>query len=335
MKADIRAFREEDIPATCEMWNASMKGSYLRAELSSDELRSLTFGSEFFERDGSFAAEEGGKVVGCVLSFFNRPYENDMFWHFCVAGWIGAIVVDEHRRRQGIGRALMRAAEDVHGEKGRPLVFFGGGEGMENIVAGVQDERADLDGFLRAVGYSRARGTCWIDADLAAYSEPEPIREKRKRLEQDGFEMRLARAGDEEALARYLEENGTKGWEARVAGWKESPSDWVVAAGPRGIVGAVWGFHIANGGRAGYGNILTLPAHRNRGVGGVMLATVMAECQRRGARSMPLWTRPSTHQRFYGKLGFHVACSLDVYGKTVEQELLSREWIGRFWGTGG
>lgn len=312
-----------------------MKGSYVRASLSEDDLRSLTFGSELFERDASFAAEEGGRPVGCVLSFFNRPYENDMFWHFTVAGWIGAVVVDEGRRRQGIGRALVAAAEEVHRKKGRQLLLVGGGEGMKNVVAGVQDERADLDGFLRAAGYSPVRRTCWIDVDLAGYSEPKTVREKRARLASEGFEVRLARAGDEEAFARYLREDGTKGWEEQLASWKESPSGWVVAAGRTGIVGAVWGLGVNERGEAGYENIVTLRACRNRGVGTVMLATAMEECGKRGARSMPLWTRPSTYQRFYQKLGFRVACSLDVYGKVLAQDLLSHRWIGRYWGPGG
>jgi len=44
---------------------------------------------------------------------------------------------------------------------------------------------------------------------------------------------------------------------------------------------------------------------------------------------MPLWTRPKTAERFYVKLGFRVVRNFDTFGKVLEQDLLSEDWIAR------
>ena len=44
---------------------------------------------------------------------------------------------------------------------------------------------------------------------------------------------------------------------------------------------------------------------------------------------MPLWTRPKTAERFYLKRGFRVVRNFDTFGKVLEQDLLSGDWIAR------
>ena len=76
--------------------------------------------------------EAGGKVVGAVMAGFEGH-----------RGWVNYLAVDPTRRRRGIARLLMAAAESLLAERGAPKV-------------NLQVRRSNLEvvAFYRALGYA-------------------------------------------------------------------------------------------------------------------------------------------------------------------------------------
>jgi GNAT superfamily N-acetyltransferase len=88
-----------------------------------------------------FVAEnESGSVVGWVHIFTNKLLESD------ARAEIGGLISDPNARRQGIGRALMRGAEEWARERGLPLISL-----RSNI------KRTDAHRFYEGLGYAAAK----------------------------------------------------------------------------------------------------------------------------------------------------------------------------------
>ena len=84
------------------------------------------------------AAIDQGTPVGAVISCGRRNQETDGHWHTIHPGWISALFVKLDHRRQGIARRLLKRAEAYHEERGRLLLFAGGGEGYDNPFPGIE-----------------------------------------------------------------------------------------------------------------------------------------------------------------------------------------------------
>jgi GNAT superfamily N-acetyltransferase len=87
--------------------------------------------------DRLLVAEAGGEVVGLAGLHVSPSVEYD-----ADAAQVSAIVVDESRRGEGIGRALMVALEAEARSRGCVLLFLTTAE-----------RRADAHAFYRALGY--------------------------------------------------------------------------------------------------------------------------------------------------------------------------------------
>lgn len=326
---EVVPFGEEDLGPLTALWNEVFRGAYKHGEVDEASLRSLTLGCSQFDREGSFVARAEGRPIGAVFSYGAREFENDLYWHMIVAGWIGAVFVAPEWRRRGMGSRLLREAEGYHQRRGRLLVFAGGGEGVATPFHGVEDGWEEARGFFRARGYRWVRRTCAVNIDLARYQSPESVRRKEEALAAQGVEVRLGEPGDAEPYRTYLQELGSADWPETFERWLARPDRTVLALLGDRVVGDCRGIHVDAQGRAGYGNIVTHPEFRNRGIGTVMLARAVERARQLGGTSMPLWTRPKTAERFYVKLGFEVVRNFDTFGTVLRQDLLSEAWIAR------
>ena len=87
-----------------------------------------------------FVLEEDGILLGCVGLFQAQAFEHDTTYVRIVA-----FVVNAKHRRQGIGRRLIREAEDWAHERGATAVL---------LNSGIRPEREAAHHFYQAMGYS-------------------------------------------------------------------------------------------------------------------------------------------------------------------------------------
>lgn len=123
----IRAFTLRDTESVIALWQATgLTRSWNNPHL--DIQRKLTVQPELF-----FVAVDGHDIVGSVMAGYDGH-----------RGWLYYLASDPQRRGQGIGRALVAAAEDALLEMGCPKVQL--------MVRPGNDEAL---GFYDSLGYER------------------------------------------------------------------------------------------------------------------------------------------------------------------------------------
>jgi ribosomal protein S18 acetylase RimI-like enzyme len=124
---EIRPFRPDETESVVALWEAC---DLIRPwnDPRKDIERKLRVDSELF-----LVAVEDELVVGVVMA----GYEGHR-------GWVNYLAVDPGRRRQGLGKDLMAAAERLLAERGCPKI---------NLQ--VRSENADVIAFYVALGYMK------------------------------------------------------------------------------------------------------------------------------------------------------------------------------------
>ncbi|OGS22283.1 MAG: hypothetical protein A2252_06895 [Elusimicrobia bacterium RIFOXYA2_FULL_39_19] len=145
----IENISKKYIPEVVKIWNESFSGLYMEPKISKQSLIKKTYESVQFDESASFIAFNNSKMVGFVISFADKQFENDSYWHMAVSGWIGAMAVSEPYRKQQIGEQLLKSADEVHKSKGRPIIFTGGGEGIDSFFPGIEDTMINASDFFK------------------------------------------------------------------------------------------------------------------------------------------------------------------------------------------
>lgn len=122
----IRPFVEGDRLAVLDLWTRSRltrpwndPGKDIDRKMASDP--------------AGFLVADAGAVVGTIMAGWDGH-----------RGWLNYIAVDPGRRREGVGRSLVRAAEELLAARGCPKV---------NLQVRVANE--STFGFYEALGYRR------------------------------------------------------------------------------------------------------------------------------------------------------------------------------------
>ncbi len=160
-----RPFRNSDPPALVEVWNEGTAGSRgafpLRSPAAFDR---WLLCKPYFDANALIVAtdpNEGNKIVGFSLSGFGPREDRG---GLDTGGVVCAVVVRPSYRRRGIGRELLRRAEEHLISRGADVVVVGsqrpynpylfglyGGANSPGVLA----SEPSADPFLKAVGYER------------------------------------------------------------------------------------------------------------------------------------------------------------------------------------
>jgi ribosomal protein S18 acetylase RimI-like enzyme len=157
---DYRPFHNADPPRIRDLWNQSGLGRGAVQLATTDALETLVFSQPYFDRDGFLVACDGDRVVGFAHAGFGASEDQSKLDR--QRGVICAAIVHPEYRRQGIGRELVRRAEDYLRSSGaadiqagpaapRDPFYFGlyGGSAM----AGFLESDPDAAPFFTALGY--------------------------------------------------------------------------------------------------------------------------------------------------------------------------------------
>jgi GNAT superfamily N-acetyltransferase len=176
---EFRTFRNDDPPKILRLWQTCELGRGAAVDFNCDALDYVVFSQPYFDRAGLIVATEGDEVVGYVHAGFgaNEPetaISTDR-------GVICAVMVRPEFRRQGIGRQLVRKAEEYllqrgvreiyAGEHGRLTPFYLGLYGASESVGFLESDAA-VHPFLKAVGYLPAARYLVFRRDITQKNEP-------------------------------------------------------------------------------------------------------------------------------------------------------------------
>ncbi|MGQ0633764.1 MAG: GNAT family N-acetyltransferase [Planctomycetaceae bacterium] len=171
---EYRPFHNTDPPKLTELWNFGRLGAGAVQDLSNDMFDALVLSEPYFDRQGLIVAAEGAEAVGFVHAGFAANAHGSGLGR--EAGVICALMVRIDRRRQGIGRELVRRADAYLRERGARTIHAGESAGRDPFYLGLYGS-AEAAGFLdsdpaaapffTAVGYVPAERWLVFRRDLS------------------------------------------------------------------------------------------------------------------------------------------------------------------------
>ncbi|GAB4519953.1 MAG: hypothetical protein Tsb0020_38540 [Haliangiales bacterium] len=239
----------------------------------------------------ALGVERGGQIAGLVV--------------YCGA-WLRLLAVAPQQRNQGLGGALLEAAEAAIASAGADAVRVLDQPG--NYLAPGVDVRnhAAID-WLTKRGYRRRGERVNLIVDVMQNPFVSPGHRAALCAGIAGYELRRARNSDAGALARVITEAFSAGWAFEVKRALEgTPAGVHIAIECRSGQLAGFAAHDGNNrGRGWFGPAGTLPEHRGRGLGRALLCACLVDIAEAGhERCEVAWIGPRDfYQRTAGVSG--------------------------------
>lgn len=298
--SDITSYRAEMAPALIQLWRDAAGDKH---PLPAAMWEELTLCDPSFRPDDLLVAVEAGLPIGFALTKrFREPALG--LEKMGDRGWIALMAVSPRHQRQGVGTALLAAAEAHLKADGAKTVSLG--ESFHHALPGIPDALPDALAFFTARGYQVFNEVWDVRGDVAAAVAPQLP---------EGVTARPVAAREGGQLLHFLEQTFPGRWARDMAHlWLSGEplphvmglfdgADLVGFAQlhPPGSRGALrWaGF---DRGVAGLGPIGVSEAVRGRGLGLALLQAGLARLRELGAGPTVIdWT---TLLDFYGRAGF-------------------------------
>lgn len=183
-----RPFHNTDPPRLLQLWHSCLLGPAAAEGFSCDILELFTFSQPFFDAQGLNVAVADGKLVGFSHAGFAATADESRLDER--QGVLAALMVHPAWRRQGIGRELVRRAEQYLAGRGAVTVEAGGGLDRSGFYVGIygglqpsgfSESAAAWDAFFEACGYSFGSRTIVMRRDLFRTRDPVSARLIRNR----------------------------------------------------------------------------------------------------------------------------------------------------------
>jgi ribosomal protein S18 acetylase RimI-like enzyme len=180
---EYRTFRNSDPARIVALWNGCALGRGAATGVSTDAFETLNFAQPYFDRQGLLVAIEGGEIVGFVHAGFGANAEESALSY--ESGVICAILVHQSFRRRGIGRELLRRAEDYFRSRGATSIYAGPSEPRDpfffglyggSCPSGFLESDPDAAPFLTAMHYEPIERHAVLQCDLSKQRSPMSFR---------------------------------------------------------------------------------------------------------------------------------------------------------------
>jgi GNAT superfamily N-acetyltransferase len=201
--------------------------------------------------------------------------------------WLKLLAVSAPHRRRGIGSALLAQAQ-AFARRGGAAVLRAMDHPGNYLTPGVDERATEGLAFLRARGFRDAGEAENLDVPLTANPAVSQARAEALALTvgAKGYVLRRGAEGDREALVRLAREAFSNAWSyelARALG--NDPPGVHLALDDGGAVVAFAAHDGNNRGLGWFGPAGTLPDHRGRGLGEVLLLRCLLDIVRSGRTS--------------------------------------------------
>lgn len=176
---EYRPFRNSDPPELVRVWNGAGLGRGAVQDLAPEVLDQVNLSQPHFQRNGLILAVREGRAVGFVHAGFALKEDDSGFDP--QRGVICAVVVEPKSRRQGVGRELVRRAEEYLHSSGARTISAGPAPGRDPFFvglyggsrpAGFLESDPDAAPFFKKLGYTPSERHLIYQREVPGPSEP-------------------------------------------------------------------------------------------------------------------------------------------------------------------
>ncbi len=132
---EYRRFRNSDPPQIRRLWREAGLGRGAATDLDADSLETVVFAQPYFDREGMILAVDGEQAVGFVHAGFRATADEQSLSQD--EGTIHAVIVAPSHRRQGIGRELVRLAEEYLRTRNAKTLYAGAAAPRDAFYFGI------------------------------------------------------------------------------------------------------------------------------------------------------------------------------------------------------
>lgn len=180
---EYRHFRNVDPPQLVRLWHASELGRGAAAAFTTDAFEHLVFCQPYFDHHGLVVALHHDEIVGAIhVGFGCLPDESALSKEIAV---ICLVMVHPEFRRQGIGRELVRRAEQYARASGAAMLQAGGSRHLDPFyhglyggsqVSGFLESDAAAKPFFESLGFQIHQRFYVYHRDLTQMADPFHLR---------------------------------------------------------------------------------------------------------------------------------------------------------------
>lgn len=302
IQTQIRPYHAYDETALLRTWNAALVADPINAI----SWRQKVLLDPNFDPEGCLIAEVDGEARGFILAlvrqvpFFGDGLQPDN-------AWITAFGVDPAVRASGLGSALLDATLDRLRTLGRKRVTLS--TYVPNYFTPGADIAAYADGiaFLERRGFTITARPLSMRAELTGFRTPPDIATAADRLRAEGIVVRPVEPHDIVPVLQFIRQHLPTDWQREASGVFQD----LFTGDPRtvGMVIALDGERVlgyAEHRNERFGPFGVDETLRNRGIGRVLLATMLTEMLKKNYHAAWfLWTDEDA-ARLYARCGFRV-----------------------------
>jgi GNAT superfamily N-acetyltransferase len=273
------------------------------------DAQSLLLASCHYDRAGTVATEKlFGSASGDPWRQTLGAYERRTLVGVVVVSgcWLRLLAVLPGKRGRGIGQALLEAAETAARAAGEARLRTLDQPG-NYLAPGIHARNASFLAWLTKRGYIRVADNTNLIVDVAANERVTSAAfEERRRTVGAAYHIFAAGPHDLPSLCPTIASAFTAGWAFEIENAVTRPPGAAhVARSPDGEWAAFAGHDGNNRGLGWFGPTGTFPAHRNRGLGGVLLLACLLDIARAGHPHATIaWIGPREfYERTTGVIG--------------------------------
>lgn len=311
---ELRHYSQSEEQEVIDLWNRAC----IADALDASKFRKQAILDENFDEKLSWVAIEDGKVVGFIYGtkrkfpYLERGLEPDR-------GWINVLFVDPMYENRGIGSKLLKKCEDA-------LTKLG----CKNITLGAYSPNyffwgVDTKNYQRAIKFFEAKGYIAqeehysMGKDLHGYRIPEEIIKRKELAQEQGYKFVSFDYKYTLELLEFLRVEFGGGWKRNAlnAMRQEIAEDVIQLVLDK--EDRICGFcmRAIDGNPMRFGPIGIAKAHRNTGIGTILLDIQCYEMSKAGIYRMYFVTTDEPGRRYYERQGIEVFRTFMAYKKEL------------------
>lgn len=324
---NFRNLNEQDVKSLVELFNENVASKEFFKPLTVEEFQTKFVNDPDFNFEGVFGCFDGDALVGYAMGFVRAQTASNPN----APGYLGAFVVKEAYRGQGIGDQLVKMVEEFVKQKGRlsiqasfylPLCyswFIPGYPGHDHPCAPGIRVNSEEYFFLLHRGYAAIGFEDAFHLPLEQYELSPSVKEIIERNAKDGLTIEFYDPKKHFGLEEFYADIKAIDFEKCIRAnlQLEKPNPFLVISDNgqvKGWTGALWN---EPSGRGHFDGIIISESVRGRGLGKALFATLAYQSKLNGAKFMTFYTGLNNHARcIYMGAGFKIKQSYALMRKT-------------------